>query len=385
MEQTELLFSLLRAVMTAQPSPLEQQSLSQEQAGALLALARSLDIAAFVALAMEREELLAPDAASLAKVLKEQQFLAVYRYERTQYAQEQICALLAAEHIDFLPLKGAVLRDLYPQPWLRTSCDIDILVRETDVERAVTLLCERLEYQQKGERHFHDYSLFSPDGIHLELHFSILEKNEQLDQLLCRVWEFAYLREEESNHYVMTAEYQLFHTVAHMAYHFKRGGCGIKPFLDLWLLQKQENYDTEKLSQLLKICNLENFYACVGDLVQVWLGEGERTPLLCEMEQYLLQGGQYGSIQNRVAVGQGTDGHHAYLWRRIFPPIRTMRLIYPSLGRHAWLLPLCWIHRFFRALFGGGARRFAKEASVSKQTPQSKKESLSALFDTLSL
>ena len=30
--------------------------------------------------------------------------------------------------IPFLPLKGSVIRQYYPEPWMRTSCDIDILV-----------------------------------------------------------------------------------------------------------------------------------------------------------------------------------------------------------------------------------------------------------------
>lgn len=385
MEQTKLLFSLLRSAMTGEASGVEKGSISLSRAQVLLGVTRTLDIASFVALAMEREELLAPDAAPLARAFKEQQFLALYRYERTQYAQEQICALLAAEQIDFLPLKGAVLRDLYDKPWLRTSCDIDILVHEADVERAIALLCERLEYQQKGERHFHDYSLFSPDGIHLELHFSILEKTEQLDGLLCRVWEFAHPCEEGSCRYVMTPEYQLFHVVAHMAYHFKNGGCGVKPFLDLWLLQKEDNFDKEKLQKFIEECNLDKFYQYACDLIAVWFGDKERTPLLIEMERYLLQGGQCGSIQNFIALKRVENGSRGYWRRRIFLPLSLMRKKYPVLERHAWLLPFCWVCRIFRVLFHGGVRRLKKEATALHANSQSQVKSLAELMETMQL
>ncbi|MBO4954226.1 MAG: nucleotidyltransferase family protein, partial [Clostridia bacterium] len=36
--------------------------------------------------------------------------------------------------IDFMPLKGAVIRQYYPEPWMRTSCDIDIHVKKDRLE-----------------------------------------------------------------------------------------------------------------------------------------------------------------------------------------------------------------------------------------------------------
>jgi hypothetical protein len=43
---------------------------------------------------------------------------------------ERICLVLEKAKIPHIPLKGSVLRKLYKEPWLRTSCDIDILVQE---------------------------------------------------------------------------------------------------------------------------------------------------------------------------------------------------------------------------------------------------------------
>ena len=34
---------------------------------------------------------------------------------------EEICEILKEENIDFIPLKGAFIRNYYPEPWMRTS------------------------------------------------------------------------------------------------------------------------------------------------------------------------------------------------------------------------------------------------------------------------
>lgn len=54
---------------------------------------------------------------------------AIFRHEGLVFEYGQICSVLEQAQIPFLPLKGSILRDYYPEAWMRTSCDIDILVR----------------------------------------------------------------------------------------------------------------------------------------------------------------------------------------------------------------------------------------------------------------
>lgn len=69
--------------------------------------------------------------------------LACYRYERMNYDIGRIYAAFDAEKVDYVPLKGAVIRRYYPDPAMRTSCDVDILVREKDLKRAISVLQEK--------------------------------------------------------------------------------------------------------------------------------------------------------------------------------------------------------------------------------------------------
>lgn len=59
------------------------------------------------------------------------------RYVLYHDALGKICRALDDAGIDYIPLKGSVLCNLYPAPEMRTSSDIDVLVHEEDLERAV--------------------------------------------------------------------------------------------------------------------------------------------------------------------------------------------------------------------------------------------------------
>ena len=68
----------------------------------------------------------------LENIYRDQIYSTLYRYESQCYVLEKICGVLEKEKIRYIPLKGAVIKEIYPQPWMRTSCDIDILVHEND-------------------------------------------------------------------------------------------------------------------------------------------------------------------------------------------------------------------------------------------------------------
>lgn len=103
-----------------------------------------------------------------------------------------ICDALEKACIPFIPLKGSVLRDLYPEGWMRTSSDIDILVKQDDVEKAADILVEKLGYSRKVGT-TREISFFSPLQIHLELHFDLIEDTVSKEQndILSKIWNVA--------------------------------------------------------------------------------------------------------------------------------------------------------------------------------------------------
>lgn len=382
----DVMFSLLRYEIG---SGIELNDVERELASAnidkLYRLSRAHDMEHLVADALSRQGLLSGESEAV-KRFQKSHMLSVFRYERINYDYREICRALTEAGIEFLPLKGALIRDFYPQPWMRTSCDIDVLVREESLDTAISVLCDKLAFKWDGEREYHDVSLFSPSGVHLELHFSILEHTEQLDGVLARVWDHAVTLEGEAYERRMTNEFFIFHHISHTAYHFTAGGCGIKPFLDLAVMKDRFEFDREKLGALLDECGLISFYESVRSLTDAWFFGAEHSALTEKMQEYILQGGVYGTMENRVAVDQSKKGGKLrYMLGRIFAPMDVLSVRYPSLERHRWLMPVYQVRRWFEIIFCGRLKSSVRELRTSGGISKDKESATKALFDEIGL
>ena len=72
---------------------------------------------------------------------------------------------------------------------------------------------------------------------------------------------------------------------------------------------------------------------------------------------YIFSGGVYGTFQNKMTVMKSNDKSTVkYLLKRLFMPYKSMVIIYPILKKLPFLLPFCWIARFFKMLFKGKSK-----------------------------
>ncbi len=257
-------------------------------------------------------------------------------------ALKRICAALDEEGIQHILLKGAALRELYPRPDMRTSCDIDILVHEEELEKAVQTIEARTEFKLH-KRTYHDISMLSP-RVHLELHFNIREHEENMDQLLGRAWEFSGPAGEGSR-YVFTPEYQIFHVVAHMCHHFLHGGIGIRPFMDLWLLRNQTEFEEKTVRRMCEECGILKFYAECCGLSQVWLERAEHTQTTALLEEFCLSGGVFGSQKFKNAARQRERRGVKYVLSRVFPPEKQVKDYYKDPTGQEHILAYYYIKR----------------------------------------
>ena len=359
--QTERLFlALLRSEITGTPPDKHVVGeLTAEVLPALYTLAQRHDLAHMLTGALDKLGLLGEDGVS--QKFKKARYAAVYRYEQLRYELEAACGALDAAKISYIPLKGAVIRAWYPEPWMRTSCDIDILVHPQDLERASTVFVEQLGYQ-KGIEGSHDVALFAPGGLHVELHHETVEENRaaRAAEVLCDVW--ADASTENGTLYRMSDAMFYFYHVAHMAKHIETGGCGVRTFMDVWVLQHRISADTAGRSRLLKQGGLSRFVETVEQLSEHWFSEGVADDLCLALEAFILYGGAYGNVETHTAVQQNRKGgRFAYLFGLIFPRYRYLKYQYPILQRRAWLYPFCLVHRLGSKLFGKSRKRTAKK------------------------
>lgn len=308
---------------------------------------------------------------------------AVWRVERQDRELARICAELESAGIDHLPLKGAVIRAHYPQVWMRTSCDIDLLVRPEDADRAAKQLEQALGYQNEG-RVYHDISLRSPGGIHIELHFSLNANMAQADRKLAEVWEWAAPVAGHPRRYEMTPDFLLFYIVAHMAGHFLRGGCGIRSILDLWLLERDLPGAECDMRTHLEDSGLLPFYEGVHRLSLVWFSGKPADNLTERLAEYIAVGGIYGTQDNRIVVSQSRrKGKLGYWLGRFFLSREVLQGVYPQLAERPWLYPYYQVKRWLRGLNrntrGRIAREFQKGQGISEEKRAETEELLSDL------
>ena len=130
METKKLFFELLRYTIKGETLSNEaKKCVTNEDISALFVLAKKHDLAPILAYALNQNALIQKDNKVHQKFLQEQS-IAVFRYENINYELNKAVELFEKHKILNIPLKGSVIRSLYPQPWLRTSCDIDILIKE---------------------------------------------------------------------------------------------------------------------------------------------------------------------------------------------------------------------------------------------------------------
>lgn len=373
MNTEQILISLLRAeVCGGTVAENMGRELSHEMLSNIYRLSKQHDLAHLVGQALSKLEEGLPQG-EITEEFKKQAMKAVYRYVRMNRECEQISKTLEEAQVPFIPLKGAVIRANYPEPWMRTSSDIDILVKRKDLEAAIQALTENLRYEKKGEL-FYDVSLYSASGIHIELHFDVLEewRAQKAQKILGKIWDNVTLQKGSNYHYCMSDALFYFYHITHMAKHMQDGGCGIRPFLDLWILNHRIAHDRNEREALLAEGGLLTFARAAEKLSEVWFSDGEADPLSMQFGQYVLSGGVYGTLKNNVAVKQIQQGSKfRYAVSKIFLPYDIIKYYYPILQRHKWLLPAYQIIRWFRLAFCGGARRSLKtlktNASMSEQ------------------
>ena len=314
--------------------------------------------------------------------LQREEIMSVYRHEQMKYAFGEICSVFNETGIIYIPLKGAVLRPYYPYESMRTSCDIDILIYEDDLETAISSL--KAKGYSCGTRKFHDVSLYSPNKIHLELHFNLQEKIDNLDAVLKDAWKYAV--PINGTQYAFSKEFFAFHIFAHMAYHFVSGGCGIRSLLDIWIMEHKMGISYSCAKKLLTKAGIYQFASEMSKLAERCFTNNDRDAFSDTVLKYIFEGGVYGSVENHIAVSKFKNkGSVIYALKRLFLPYKSMVISHPFLKRTPFLLPFCWVERWIKAIFGGKSKQIVSEMSRVNNIPDEKVGEVKAICSRLGL
>lgn len=379
----DYLFTLLRFEMQGtELSTDEKMAVKPEVLPTLFKLSKKYDVAHLVGDALDKNDLL-PDGTEAKKRFLQERNMAVYRYEQMQYELEQICETLEKAKIPFIPLKGSIIRKYYPEPWMRTSCDIDILVKEENLSTAIDALRQELNYHHDSTGN-HDAHLFAESGVHLELHYKLNPNDEQWNAILMNIWE--HLQDVATYHCSLTDEMFYFYHIAHMAGHFKVGGCGIRPFLDLYLLRKYVNYNQEQLIRLLEEGGLLAFNQGVCALSDYWFAGITPSQRTIDMQDFILNAGMYGGMENRVSIDKVKKRNRVgILFSRIFLPYARLKFQYPILQKYKILFPFYQVKRWFNLLNKTKRKEVVRELQSTVHQDDVKNARIERLLNDLGL
>ena len=283
------------------------------------------------------------------------------------FDMERTAVLEALEKagIWYMPLKGSVLKDLYPMIGMRQMADNDILY---DASRTadVRIIMEELGFvtDKCFGRGVHDHYI-KPPVCSFEMHrmlFGVSHDND-LQEYYQNVKEHLLQDEGRQYGYHFSSEDFYIYMIAHEYKHYSSGGTGIRSLLDtyVYLNRKGEALDWPYVTCELKKLGIAGFEAQNRSLALHLFGGETLTGADGKMLDYMCFSGTYGKVSNRVKnriakYGDGPFGKLRYVLSRIFLPMKVVRDYFPLFGKYPILLPFLPIYRLFRGLTSGRGR-----------------------------
>lgn len=275
-----------------------------------------------------------------------------------QYYLDMITSAFADNNIDYLVMKGMVIKKLYPSADLRQCADIDIYIGPDNAEKARVLM-EELGFKCESFGDLAPTDNYKIDKFsYIELHRTLIpseykwstECRKITDRLICK-----------GNHeYVMSDEDFYIFMICHIAKHMRFGGIGIRAVLDVWIyMRNYTNLDWDFIDSIMEKCELSGFHKCLKRLVGYWFEDKEADDVTLKLADYVSTSGWNGNMDQRTSSQinniAGTTSSKTYArlkwyFKALFMDKRVMEAQYPALKKHSFLLPFCWLHRAGRAL-----------------------------------
>ncbi len=328
---------------------------------------------------------LIPDG-ELKNAFLREQMTAVFRHAQIRHELDRVCRALDKAEIPYMPLKGSVIRKFYPRPELRTSCDIDVLVKTCDLDAACNVMTEHLGYKFES-RTSHDVSYYSSSKTHIELHYDLFESEDRaLNAVISRAWDMSHMVGDSEYHYAMENDMFVVYHIAHMAKHFMSGGCGVRPFIDLWIAKTKMGYDKSKVLEMLSECSLAVFAKQMMLVSEIWFSDSSHTELTRRIENYLLGSAIYGTVENHVIIEKSRKGgSFGYYFYRLFMPYSKLKKIYPRLEKYPILFPFYQVKRWCRFIYRGRLFHARAEIKAANSALTEEQKDIISLCDSLEL
>ncbi len=276
-------------------------------------------------------------------------------------------------------VKGIISRSLYREEAIRPSGDEDILAIDDAFLRCHEKLLSLGGIIMNGNIDLKNASVISymmPSGLHIELHRRLFDDSSEFDRRHNRFFETAATQHlllgdigGEVNIRAFAHTENIYYMILHALKHFICGGFGLRTALDIALYADRyfEHIDCAKLSKLLSEDSALDFTAAIFDICTARLGIDKRIFKLINGKRCcgdamlldMLSGGVYGTAEENRAhsatlTKTAASGKSKFsgIIKSMFPSADYMALKFPYVKCIPILLPIAWLHRGIRYIFG---------------------------------
>ena len=258
---------------------------------------------------------------------------------------------LCGNGVKIIPLKGCVMKELYPSPNFRVMADVDLLY-EGVTAKELSGLMEAFGYSTENlEKGVHD-TFHKKPCMNIELHRHLMADDSPYKPIFDHLFERAVPDEKIPNLYHLTPEDLYLHEIAHAAKHFMGREAHVRHVGDIYVLNQKyaSEWNADYIKAQLDTVGLLRFEEKIRTLAYAFFGNEPAEVSELDMEMFFPENHKLPDKSGWKYMNDGGKSRVMFSLSRIFLPYSSMCLRYPVLKKWPILLPFAWIYRIIDVL-----------------------------------
>ncbi|MDD6800558.1 MAG: nucleotidyltransferase family protein [Firmicutes bacterium] len=260
--------------------------------------------------------------------------------------------------IDFMPLKGSVIRSLYPKQEMRSMGDADILIRAEQYDKIVPMLKNNgFTFVKESSNEL----CWEKLPFYIELHrYLVSPSHKDYFKVFGNGWQLAKPSEGFKHRFEMSDEDFFVFLFAHFTKHYRSSGIGIKHMTDIWVyLKAKPELDIKYIERELDKLKMLTFYKNVLRTVNAWFENAEFDDITYLITVKIFSSGAFGTRESYAKSnalkdlknGEAKNIRSKKIFNAVFLPYKNMCILFPFLKKAPVLLPFMWIYRGVYTVF----------------------------------
>ena len=281
---------------------------------------------------------------------------------------------LSKRNISVICIKGAVFRDFYAVPELRSMGDIDCVIHSNDRKAVDEILIKELGFRRFIDNHavwtYWKGHIFIE--IHTHMFYEDLANKVDYCAYYDQIWTHCHAGQvfgiQSENLFVPDEEFHFLYLMTHTAKHILNSGSGFRAYLDMALMVKSAgrhmdwDYIKGELEKLALLEFTEICFSCCERWFHIQMpfsSDHLDLELFNTISEKTFDDGVFGleNPENRPAMSakyikrSSAPYYFAAVEKvinKLFPPYEDLQLIpwYSFIDGRPWLLPVVWVYRW---------------------------------------